>query len=160
MLCCWTFLNFTEFGHIFLTVHLAEEVTSSEKRVPELVSKYTLSKYPVADRSISWQGFKTLSQEGQICPHHHSPVLTTLIVSVEDTGSGIPTESQSRVFTPFMQVGPALSRIHGGTGIGLSISKGLVSLMNGEIGFVSEPDVGSTFTFTACSPMAAPIQTR
>ncbi|CAA6659963.1 unnamed protein product [Spirodela intermedia] len=72
-----------------------------------------------------------------------------LIVSVEDTGVGIPREAQSRVFTPFMQVGPSISRIHGGTGIGLSICKCLVGLMKGEIGFVSEPHVGSTFSFTA-----------
>jgi len=48
-----------------------------------------------------------------------------------------------------MQVGPSISRTHGGTGIGLSISKCLVGLMKGEIGFVSIPKIGSTFTFTA-----------
>ncbi|GFY88121.1 histidine kinase 3 [Actinidia rufa] len=68
---------------------------------------------------------------------------------MEDTGSGIPIEAQYRIFTPFMQVGPSISRIHGGTGIGLSISKSLVCLMNGEIGFASIPKIGSTFTFTA-----------
>jgi len=73
----------------------------------------------------------------------------SLIISVEDTGVGIPFEAQSRVFTPFMQVGPSIARIHGGTGIGLSISKCLVGLMKGEIGFASKPQVGSTFTFTA-----------
>jgi histidine kinase 2/3/4 (cytokinin receptor) len=73
----------------------------------------------------------------------------SLVISVEDTGVGIPFEAQSRVFTPFMQVGPSISRIHGGTGIGLSISKCLVGLMKGEIGFASKPQVGSTFTFTA-----------
>lgn len=110
----------------------------------------TLSGYPVADRRKSWVGFKTFSKEGSTCPFSLSssdPV--NLIVSVEDTGVGIPLEAQSRVFTPFMQVGPSISRTHGGTGIGLSISKCLVGLMNGEIGFVSIPKIGSTFTFTA-----------
>lgn len=77
------------------------------------------------------------------------PELINLMVSVEDTGVGIPLEAQSCVFTPFMQVRPSISRTHGGTGIGLSISKCLVGLMKGEIGFVSVPKIGSTFTFTA-----------
>lgn len=88
------------------------------------------------------------SQEGSNGPFSSSSDIN-LIVSVEDTGEGIPLEAQSRVFTPFMQVGPSISRTHGGTGIGLSISKCLVGLMKGEIGFVSIPKIGSTFTFTA-----------
>lgn len=105
----------------------------------------------MADRRRSWEGFKGVSHEETMSPQTYSSTsqLINLIVSVEDTGVGIPYEAQSRVFTPFMQVGPSISRIHGGTGIGLSISKCLVSLMKGEIGFSSEPHVGSTFTFTA-----------
>lgn len=114
----------------------------------ELSRQNTLSGFPVADRSKSWAGFKTLNQEGSTCPASSSEAIN-LIVSVEDTGVGIPLEAQTRVFTPFMQVGPSISRTHGGTGIGLSISKCLVGLMNGEIGFVSLPKIGSTFTFTA-----------
>lgn len=143
-------MQFTEKGHIFVTVHLVEEVIGSIEVEAESSSKNTLSGFPVADRCRSWEGFKTLSQEGSPCPLSLSfsdPI--NVIVSVEDTGVGIPTEAQSRVFTPFMQVGPSISRTHGGTGIGLSISKCLVGLMNGEIGFVSIPKIGSTFTFTA-----------
>jgi serine/threonine protein kinase/DNA-binding response OmpR family regulator len=73
----------------------------------------------------------------------------SLIISVEDTGVGIPFEAQSRVFTPFMQAGPSIARINGGTGIGLSINRCLIGLMKGEIKFASKPEVGSTFTFTA-----------
>lgn len=138
-------IKFTERGHIFVTVHLVEEVRDSIKVETELSPKYTLSGFPVADSRRSWAGFKALSQEG---PNgslaHSSSNLVNLIVSVEDTGCGIPIEAQSRIFTPFMQVGPR----NGGTGIGLSISKCLVGLMKGEIGFASIPKVGSTFTFT------------
>lgn len=102
----------------------------------------TLSGLPVADRRQSWAGFRGFGPEGS------SSDLINLIVSVEDTGSGIPLEAQSRIFMPFMQVA-AISRTHGGTGIGLSISKCLVHLMKGEIGFASVPKIGSTFTFTA-----------
>ncbi|KAJ4972712.1 hypothetical protein NE237_005886 [Protea cynaroides] len=145
-------IKFTEKGHIFVTVHLVEEVINSIEVETDLSSKNTLSGLPVADRRRSWETFEKFSQDGHTCPQTFlstSSELINLIVSVEDTGAGIPFEAQSRVFTPFMQVGPSMSRIHGGTGIGLSISKCLVGLMNGEIGFVSEPLVGSTFTFTA-----------
>ncbi|GMI70847.1 histidine kinase 3 [Hibiscus trionum] len=138
-------IKFTQKGHILVTVHLVEEVDSIEVET-ESSSKNTLSGFPVADRRQSWKGFRTFSQEGSMHPFSDS---INLIVSVEDTGEGIPLEAQSRVFTPFMQVGPSISRTHGGTGIGLSISKCLVNLMKGEIGFVSIPKIGSTFTFTA-----------
>ncbi|KAG2706583.1 hypothetical protein I3843_05G098400 [Carya illinoinensis] len=143
-------MKFTEKGHIFVTVHLVEEVIGSIDVETESSSKNTLSGFPVADRRRSWEGFKTFSREGSTCPLSlSSSDLINLIVSVEDTGVGIPLEAHSRVFTPFMQVGPSISRTHGGTGIGLSISKCLVGLMSGEIGFVSIPKIGSTFTFTA-----------
>lgn len=144
-------IKFTEKGHIFVTVNIVEEAISSVPVETLASAVNTLSGFPVADRRCSWGGFKAFSQEETLSPRAFSstPQLINLIVSVEDTGVGIPYEAQSRVFTPFMQVGPSISRIHGGTGIGLSISKCLVSLMKGEIGFASEPHVGSTFTFTA-----------
>ncbi|KAI3816724.1 hypothetical protein L1987_16428 [Smallanthus sonchifolius] len=136
-------IKFTEKGHIFVTVHLLEEVMESIRVETEPSSKDTLSGLPVADRNRSWEGFRPTGQT--VGPSES----ITLIISVEDTGVGIPLDAQSRIFTPFMQVGPSISRIHGGTGIGLSISKCLVNLMNGEIGFNSVPKIGSTFTFTA-----------
>ncbi|KAJ0896029.1 putative histidine kinase response regulator and transcription factor RR-A-type family [Helianthus annuus] len=136
-------IKFTEKGHIFVTVHLLEEVMESIDVETEPSSKDTLSGLPVADRNRSWAGFRRASKaEG---PSDS----VTLIISVEDTGGGIPLDAQPRIFTPFMQVGPSIYRMHGGTGIGLSISKCLVNLMNGEIGFDSIPQIGSTFTFTA-----------
>ncbi|KAG8081714.1 hypothetical protein GUJ93_ZPchr0019g2649 [Zizania palustris] len=85
-------IKFTERGHIYLTVHVIEEVMSCLEVETGIQNTNTLSGYPV---------------------------------------------------------GPSIARIHGGTGIGLSISKCLVGLMKGEIGFASKPYVGSTFTFTA-----------
>ncbi|KAJ6340292.1 hypothetical protein OIU77_008118 [Salix suchowensis] len=143
-------IKFTKKGHIFLTVHLVEEVMDSMDVETESSSRNTLSGLPVADGSRSWVGFKIFNAEGSShTPSPSSSDLVNLIVSIEDTGEGIPLEAQPRVFTSFMQVDPSISRKYGGTGIGLSITKCLVGLMNGEIGFVSIPDIGSTFTFTA-----------
>ncbi|KAG5029400.1 hypothetical protein JHK87_012914 [Glycine soja] len=143
-------IKFTDKGHIFVTIHLVEEVVRSIEVDKESNSENTLSGSPVADSRRSWEGFKAFSQEGPLGSFSSpSSDLVNLIVSVEDTGEGIPLESQPLIYTPFMQVGPSISRKHGGTGIGLSISKCLVGLMNGEIGFVSIPKTGSTFTFTA-----------
>ncbi|KAL1328594.1 hypothetical protein AAHE18_13G384100 [Arachis hypogaea] len=147
-------IKFTEKGHIYVTVHLVEDVVHSIQIDKELgmenVNTLSLSGFPVADSRRSWEGFKAFSQVGPIGSFSSSVTdVINLIVSVEDTGEGIPLEAQSRIFTPFMQVGPSVSRRHGGTGIGLSISKCLVGLMNGQIGFVSIPKIGSTFTFTA-----------
>ncbi len=70
------------------------------------------------------------------------------LVTVQDTGIGIPPEEQERIFDRFYQVGNSLTREHGGMGLGLAIAKGMVELCGGRIWVESEVDQGSTFTFT------------
>ncbi|MBC8086573.1 MAG: PAS domain S-box protein [Phycisphaerae bacterium] len=65
--------------------------------------------------------------------------------AVSDTGIGIPTEVQERLFTPFTQADASTSRQFGGTGLGLSIVKHFAEIMGGEVGLESTPDSGSTF---------------
>ncbi len=67
---------------------------------------------------------------------------------VADTGVGIPPEKQSSIFDPFTQADTSTTRRYGGTGLGLTISSRLVSLMGGEIWLESKEGAGSRFHFT------------
>ncbi|KAI4373194.1 hypothetical protein MLD38_011347 [Melastoma candidum] len=180
-------VKFTEKGHIFVKVQLVNQFNSLAKTdfesctkgVPEKdastfdICRYkTLSGYEVADDRNFWDMSKHLVDDELLDSfrsnllNHGSSENVTLLVSVEDTGIGIPLCAQDRVFMPFMQVDSSTSRNYGGTGIGLSISKCLVELMGGHMNFVSRPQVGSTFSFTApfgrcnvagCADMKVPI---
>ncbi|MCB1887910.1 MAG: PAS domain-containing protein [Rhodocyclaceae bacterium] len=74
---------------------------------------------------------------------------------VTDTGIGIPAEARTRLFTPFEQVDNTNTRQHGGTGLGLAVTRRLAQMMGGDAGCDSEPGVGSTFWFTARLARAA-----
>ncbi|MCB1173703.1 MAG: response regulator [Leptospiraceae bacterium] len=71
-----------------------------------------------------------------------------LIFFVQDSGVGIPQEKQARIFQKFEQAENGIARKYGGSGLGLSIVKDLLSLMDGEISLQSEPGKGSIFTFS------------
>jgi signal transduction histidine kinase len=66
--------------------------------------------------------------------------------SVSDTGIGIHARDRDRLFKPFAQLDTTLTRRHGGTGLGLYISRSLAELLGGRIELESEPGVGSRFT--------------
>jgi signal transduction histidine kinase/ActR/RegA family two-component response regulator len=72
-----------------------------------------------------------------------------LRVEVSDQGIGMSAEQQLRLFRVFSQVDESSTRKHGGSGLGLVISKRLARLMAGDVGVASEPGRGSSFWFTA-----------
>lgn len=83
---------------------------------------------------------------------HRSPdpeSSTHLSITVSDTGIGMTTEQQARVFDAFVQADSSMTRRYGGTGLGLSISKRLAKALHGDLKLIrSQPGVGSTFCLT------------
>ena len=68
--------------------------------------------------------------------------------SIQDTGIGMTKEQLSKIFQAFSQADSSVTRKYGGTGLGLTLSKQLVELMNGKLEVESELDKGSTFSFS------------
>ncbi|NVN91696.1 MAG: HAMP domain-containing protein [Desulfuromonadales bacterium] len=73
---------------------------------------------------------------------------TSIRISVQDTGIGIPSKDLPRIFERFYRVDEGRSRDRGGTGLGLAIAKHIVQLHGGELTVSSVPGAGSTFSFT------------
>ncbi|RDL41285.1 ATPase of HSP90 chaperone topoisomerase II kinase [Venustampulla echinocandica] len=85
-----------------------------------------------------------VSQNASINPNE-----IVLEYSIIDTGSGFTQEEAEMIFKPFSQIDGSSTRTHGGTGLGLVISRQLVELHGGKMEGSAVPGKGSTFTFTA-----------
>ncbi len=92
---------------------------------------------------------------------HRSGNVPHLLLTVADSGEGIPPEDQGRIFSPFVQLASPYTK-RGGAGIGLSLARNIVRALGGEIRLHSEPAKGSAFTILlpvgepAPAPSAAP----
>ncbi|MEM9021465.1 MAG: HAMP domain-containing sensor histidine kinase [Planctomycetota bacterium] len=81
-------------------------------------------------------------------------------LGVKDQGPGIDQENHARVFEKFSQLDPSVTREHGGTGLGLTISKELADLLGGHLELASEPGDGATFSLVIpliYQPPTAPL---
>ena len=80
-----------------------------------------------------------------------------LLISVEDTGVGIPEGKQAAIFEAFSQVDTSTTRRHSGSGLGLAIANQLVAMMDGRLWVESEVGQGSKFCFTAHFKLGADL---
>ncbi len=92
------------------------------------------------------------TQQGEIVARvsvlEATPTTHTLRFEVSDTGIGIPSADQERIFNAFDQVDGSTTRKYGGTGLGLTITRQLVEMMGGALIVRSAEGQGSTFEFT------------
>ena len=86
--------------------------------------------------------------------------LVELRFAVRDTGIGIPADRLERLFQPFGQADSSMSRLCGGTGLGLVISQRLAKLLGGRMWVESEPGRGSSFLFTLRGRPALSLPSR
>jgi len=122
-----------------ITGHLPDYILGDRQRFSQIISNLLSNAIKfTAKGEIKLSASTKTSDQG----------IMLLVVSVSDSGVGIPPEQHSAVFESFTQLDDFNTRHNAGTGLGLAICKRLVTLMDGEITLSSAPGAGSTFTVT------------
>jgi CheY-like chemotaxis protein len=92
------------------------------------------------------------TQDGQVAVTFEKQVTATgraqYEIKVADTGIGMSAEAQSRLFEPFQQGDGSVTRVYGGTGLGLALTREMMQLLGGTVGVESVAGLGSTFTLS------------
>jgi PAS domain S-box-containing protein len=122
------------------TDHLPERLTGDPMRLSQAL--INLLSNAVKFTAAGWVRLRgqLLREEGQ---------RLQVRFEVQDTGEGIALERQAGLFAAFEQADNTTTRRHGGTGLGLALTRHIARLMDGDAGVVSAPGQGSTFWFTA-----------
>ena len=142
-----------------LNEHILRLVTEMKQFMPEKNIKITtnLAKIPAfeVDPDRVMQVLRNLTNNAtKFTPENGTIEITTekqgryILFKVKDSGIGISTENQLRIFEPFFQEEQTMYREHGGTGLGLAICRGIAEAQGGKIWLESTKGQGTTFFFT------------
>jgi PAS domain S-box-containing protein len=123
--------KFTEGGMITITAHGEHAAARSEE--PGAAAARALSA-PAAHAHLAVVAPRTRIFSASV------------LISVSDTGIGMPPDDVARLFEPFVQSDDSTTRAHGGVGLGLAIAARLCRMMQGELRVTSAPGAGSTFS--------------
>ena len=127
--------------NLFIEVHLdpriPENLRGDPMRLLQILNNLLSNAVKFTHEGYILLSAQILREEGQTL---------LLRIAVSDTGIGIPREHQQKLFHAFAQADGSITRKYGGTGLGLTISRGLVHLMGGSIKVASTPGKGTTFT--------------
>jgi len=124
-----------------------EHLLGDPTRIKQALLNYVGNAIKFTDRGFIEISCQTLEQ---------TPEAALLRFSVRDTGVGIAPDELQRLFVPFEQGDNSIARMHGGTGLGLTITRRLARMMGGDAGAESEPGSGSEFWFTVRLKAAEP----
>jgi len=151
----------SEFSLNQLIKNLLNKFTSSLKLIPEknITLKICINNNEdiniLTDKSNLYLVYTKLlrnaikfTNSGEIEFGYNIDVEKNIVFFVKDTGVGISKEKQHIIFKKFRQVDDSTIRPYGGTGIGLSIVKGVIDLLKGELWLESELNKGAKFSFT------------
>ncbi|MFO1340584.1 MAG: response regulator [Burkholderiaceae bacterium] len=128
------------------TDHLPDRLRGDPKRLAQSLINLLSNAVKFTERGWVRLRGELLAEDGE---------RLQLRFEVRDSGIGIPLERQAALFSAFEQADASTTRKHGGTGLGLALTRHIATLMGGEAGLESEPGRGSSFWFTGWVHRAA-----
>lgn len=135
--------TFNEKKGLHISIHIDAELKKQYLgdpfRIKQILTNLVNNAYKFTDKGL-------INVNGHLLSHKDSG--TKLILAVKDTGIGITTQQQQYIFEEFSQGDTTTEKKHGGFGLGLAITKKIVTLLDGEINLDSSIGIGSTFTIT------------
>jgi signal transduction histidine kinase/CheY-like chemotaxis protein/streptogramin lyase len=117
-----------------------KELIGDQLRLQQVLTNLVNNAIKFTEKGLVYLSVESVSTENEN---------TILQFSITDTGIGMNLAKQAHLFDAFAQADDSITKKYGGTGLGLTISKELIELMNGKISVRSELTKGSVFTFTA-----------